>query len=245
MNRLSAAHISKSFRIGTTAASNSFDKYVRLLSGKEAKKTLWALQNISFSLKAGESLVLIGPNGAGKTTLLKIISGIYSQDTGSYTTNGIVVPMIGLYETIKDRLSLRDNVRLLCTVLGLTQTKITARMSAIIDFAELQDYAETKLYQFSQGMVARAIIAIILHCDPDLLIVDEFFLELDFDFTQKTIATIKKKLAHNMAFIASSHTEWLIRLFDRALYIDNGEKIIDDTPDIVLTHYCPHTMKPD
>ena len=155
MNRITVNNVSKRFEIGFKKNQSALSRFVSLFSGRESKKEIWALKEITFTAKAGEIIGIIGSNGSGKSTLLRIIADIYDTSSGSIRTTGQIISLIGLWSGLEERLSMKDNIYLCCSLFGLDHKTITDRLEAIITFTELEDFVHTKLYQFSQGMAQR------------------------------------------------------------------------------------------
>lgn len=185
-DRVIVENISKKFKIGFKKNQGALARVVSLFSGKEPKKTLQALKNISFTVKKGEVLGIIGKNGSGKSTLLRIIAGILKQDSGEIIINGKIISLINLKSGLHGRLSMKDNILLIGAFLGLTRKQIKKKFKSIIKFAELESFVETKVYQFSEGMKARLAFSMAIHCNPDTLLLDEVFEVGDEKFKEKS-----------------------------------------------------------
>lgn len=173
--------------------------------GKKNKKELWAIKNLSLTVKPGEIMGIFGSNGAGKSTLLSIISGIYTHDKGTVSIRGKVVSVIGLMSGLKDRLTMHDNIYLGAMLYDLTKEEVKKQEASIISFAKLEPYKQVKLYKFSTGMIARLIFSIAIHCKPDILLLDEITSNLDKKFTQTVSAAVNKLTQHGGAAIVVSH----------------------------------------
>lgn len=221
MNRIVVDNVSKSFKIGFTKRQGALAHFVSFFSGKEPKKTLWALRNISFKAKAGEIVGIIGENGSGKSTLLRIIAGIYEKDKGAVKTKGNVISLIGLYAGLQARLSMKDNIYLCCSLFGLDNKTINIRFNSIVKFTKLEDFTSTKIYQFSQGMKQRLAFAIAIHCDPEILLLDEVFEIGDEDFKKKSskkiIGLVKKGAT---ALIVSHDTKIITKYCQKVIWVD-------------------------
>ncbi|MDP3027430.1 MAG: ATP-binding cassette domain-containing protein, partial [Nanoarchaeota archaeon] len=168
-------HISKTFQIGFKKHQSALERFISLFSGKEPKKIIQALKDVSFTAEKGEIVGIIGENGSGKSTLLRVIAGIYDKDEGKIITRGKIISVINLRVGLQDRLTMKDNIYLCCSLFGLSQKDIKKNFSLIVEFTELENFVNTKIYQFSEGMKQRLAFSIAIHCNPDILLLDEVF----------------------------------------------------------------------
>ncbi|MDD4996288.1 MAG: ATP-binding cassette domain-containing protein, partial [Patescibacteria group bacterium] len=157
MKRIIVENLSKKFKIGFEKNRGILARFISLFSGKETKKNIQVLDNISFYVNAGEIVGIIGKNGSGKSTLLRIIAGIYDKEKGRINTQGKIISLINLNNGLKERLTLRDNIYLYSLLLGLSLKEIKEKINSIIEFSDLKDFVNTKIYQFSDGMKQRLI----------------------------------------------------------------------------------------
>jgi ABC-type polysaccharide/polyol phosphate transport system ATPase subunit len=192
-------------------------------SGKEAKKTFWVLKNINFSAMPGEVVGIAGPNGAGKSTLLTLIADVYKADSGEVKVDGKVISIIGLIHGLHDKLTTKENIPLLCSLYGLEPAEISKKQDSIITFAGLEKYADTKVFQFSTGMLARLIFSTAIHCNPDILLLDEVTSNLDKEFTEVVSSAIRRLTKQGVTVLIVSHKREIIEGCDRAIIIDKGE----------------------
>ena len=165
---------------------NSLKEYFIALMRHELKfKEFRALDHISFQVKRGEAFGLVGTNGSGKSTMLKIIAGVLEASRGSCTVKGTIAPLIELGAGFDMELTAKENIYLNGALLGYRREFIAAHFQDIVDFAELQDFMDMPLKNYSSGMVARIAFAIATITEPDILIVDETLSVGDFLFQQK------------------------------------------------------------
>ncbi len=239
MKRIIVKNISKKFRIGAKKQS-TLSAAKNFLSGREQRKDLWVLKDISFSADEGEVIGIIGENGSGKSTLLRIIARIYNKDGGKIITRGKIVSLIGMNEGLDVRLSTRDNIFLCCSLLGLKQDEIKKRFKKIISFAGLEKFVDTKLYQFSSGMIARLAFSIAIHSinhDPDILLLDEIFAVGDEKFKDKCSEKIKELVKTGSTVLIVSHElDMLKKICKRVIWIEEG-KIRKDGGNEILKEY--------
>ena len=183
-----------------------------------------ALKNINFTVKRGESWGLIGKNGSGKSTLLKLISGIIRPYQGNVTVNGSISPLIELGAGFDPELTARENIFLNGALLGYSKRFIESHFQEIVDFAELNDFIDVPIKNFSSGMSARLGFAIATVQKPDILIVDEVLAVGDFSFQQKCKERMENLLSNGTTLLFVSHSiEQVKELCSKAIWIDNGE----------------------
>ena len=197
-----------------------------------------ALRDVSFKVEPGEFFGIIGPNGSGKSTLLKIIAGIYRQDSGTVTVNGLLSPFIELGVGFNPELTARDNVRINGTLLGLTRRELAERYDKIIAFSELERFVDQKLKNFSAGMQVRLAYAIGIQVDFDVLLLDEVLAVGDQAFQEKCYATFGRFRAEGRTIVLVSHDLEVVRRFaDRAALLLGGRLHALGTPDEVTQTY--------
>jgi lipopolysaccharide transport system ATP-binding protein len=182
----------------------------------------WAVDNVSFELRRGESLGLIGHNGAGKTTLLKMLNGLIKPDTGRITVRGRVGALIALGAGFNPILTGRENIYINGSILGLTRREIDARIEEIIDFSEIGEFIDTPVQNYSSGMQVRLGFAVATALEPDVLILDEVLAVGDVSFRAKCYARIGQ-LQKKAAVIFVSHAmDQVARLCGLGLYLSHG-----------------------
>jgi ABC-type polysaccharide/polyol phosphate transport system ATPase subunit len=188
---------------------------------KKTKKRI--LEEITFSVNKGESVGIIGHNGAGKSTILKIITGIIKPTTGSVKVHGSVAPLLNLGAGFDYEATARENIFLNGAIIGYTPKEIKNKFSSIVEFAELENYVDVPLKNFSSGMVARLGFAIAIDVEPDILLVDEILSVGDENFRQKCSQKIEELQKHGVTFIIVSHNMSQVKkLCQRAVWIENG-----------------------
>ena len=186
-------------------------------------KDFIAVKDVSFEVKKGEIFGIVGTNGSGKSTLLKIISGILTPTSGSVKINGTIAPLIELGAGFDGDLTAKENIYLNGAVLGYTKEFLDEKFDSIVDFAELHDFMDMPLKNYSSGMVARIAFAIATAINPDILIVDEILSVGDYLFQQKCEKRIKELMDAGVAIILVSHSAGQIEsMCDRALWIEKS-----------------------
>lgn len=197
---------------------------IKMLKRELMFQEFLALKNINFTVKRGESWGLIGKNGSGKSTLLKLISGIIRPYQGNVTVNGSISPLIELGAGFDLELTARENIFLNGALLGYSKRFIESHFQEIVDFAELNDFIDVPIKNFSSGMSARLGFAIATVQKPDILIVDEVLAVGDFAFQQKCKERMENLLSNGTTLLFVSHSiEQVKELCSKAIWIDNGE----------------------
>lgn len=197
---------------------------IKMLKRELMFQEFLALKNINFTVKRGESWGLIGKNGSGKSTLLKLISGIISPYQGNVTVNGSISPLIELGAGFDPELTAKENIFLNGALLGYSKRFIESHFQEIVDFAELNDFVDVPIKNFSSGMSARLGFAIATVQKPDILIVDEVLAVGDFSFQQKCKERMENLLSNGTTLLFVSHSiEQVKELCSKAIWIDNGE----------------------
>lgn len=246
MKRIIVNHLSKEFKIGTRQDHTSLSRFLSFFSGKEQKKAILALDNVSFSADAGEIIGVIGKNGSGKTTLLRILADIYTIYRGTKIITGRIIPVIGLGHALKLRLTMAENIFLVCSLLGLSQTQIKKRFDSIVEFSGLQNFIDTKLYQFSGGMGDRMAFSIVIHCNPEILLLDEVLAVGDESFRVKSASEIKRLAKAGTTVIFVSHDLQMVEKYcDRAIWLDKGRIVRDGDVEEITRDYTNsmHNLK--
>lgn len=222
-NIIEVNNVSMEFFLPSEKVDNLKEFFIRLVKGKMERKKHKVLDNISFSVKKGESIGLIGHNGAGKSTLLKILTGIMRPTEGSVMVKGKVAPLLNLGAGFDNEASARENVYLNGAILGYSKREIEHKYKEIVDFAELHDYMNMPLKNFSSGMVARLGFAIAIDVNPDILLVDEILSVGDENFRKKCAAKIDELRNKGVTFVIVSHNMSQIKnLCQKAVWIEDS-----------------------
>lgn len=184
----------------------------------------WALNNISFELEKGDSLGIVGLNGSGKSTLLKVISGILKPTSGRVETVGEIAPLIELGAGFDANLSARENIYLNGAILGHGREYMERRFDDIVAFAELQEFVDTAIKNYSSGMVARLGFAIATMNVPDILIIDEILAVGDYKFQEKSFRRMQEMIHSGATVVFVSHSiEQVKQICKKALWLEHGE----------------------
>lgn len=208
---------------------------IRLFKGKLRYKAFWVLNNISVEVKRGESLALIGLNGCGKTTLLKTIAGVLEPTMGEVRLGGTIAPLINLGAGFDMESTAKENVFLNGAILGYSKKEMQAKYDSIVEFAELKDFMDTPIKNFSSGMLSRLGFAIAVDVQPDILLVDEVLSVGDINFRKKCQKKIEEMLASGTTLVYVSHNmNEVTRLCKNALWIkDNHMHMYGESEEVV------------
>jgi lipopolysaccharide transport system ATP-binding protein len=237
-------HISKKYDIGKLQMDTNFrEALVRFLKNslsrnRENKVEIWALKDVSFSVKKGEIVGLIGRNGAGKSTLLKILSRITFPTSGTMKIQGRVGSLLEVGTGFHEELTGRENVYLNGSILGMTKKEVKSKLDEIVAFAEVEKFMETPIKRYSSGMRLRLGFSVAAHLDTDVLFVDEVLSVGDAAFQAKCLEKMKELRNSGRTLIVVSHFMDTVRnLCPRVLWIDNGRLHQDGTAEEIIKGY--------
>lgn len=211
------------FNLASEKVDNLKEYFIKLVKKELIFQEFLALQDVSLKVKKGEAWALIGVNGSGKSTLLKAISGILKPYKGTIKVNGEIAPLIELGAGFDSNLTARENIYLNGTVLGNSKKFMDEHFDEIVDFAELWDFLDTPIKNFSSGMSARLGFSIATMVKPDILIVDEILAVGDFLFQQKCMDRMSKLMGSGTTLLFVSHSiDTVKKICDHALWLDKG-----------------------
>ena len=216
--KISASYVTKKYEMRKRKSKKG-----RKVSEKKKKRDFWALRGVSFEVFSGEAVGLIGTNGSGKSTLSNIIAGSSMPTTGEIIING-KPSMIAIRSGLKSDLTGRENIRLKCLLSGMSNKVIDELMEDIIAFADLDDFIDQPLKNYSSGMRSRLGFSISVHTDPDILIIDEALSVGDVTFYQRCVDKIFDFKAQGKTLVYVSHSlKQITKLCDKVLWIHEGE----------------------
>lgn len=231
-------HVSKKFRLYHEKRTSIYESIIGTFSRKKHYEQLIALDDISFNVKKGEMFGIIGRNGGGKTTLLKILSHIYQPDSGSIDIKGTIIPLLALGLGFHPELTATSNIVQSGILLGLSKKEISERAKNVIEFAELEKFADIKIKNFSAGMHMRLAFSTAMQINPDILILDEILAVGDINFQKKSFDAIMDFKKRGKSVILVSHEMDTIHKFcDRAMFLKNGKVGKLGTPDEAIAAY--------
>lgn len=218
-----AENVSKSFRLPNEKHGTL--KQAVLNMGKRYYTQQHVLEDINLEVEKGEFFGIVGRNGSGKSTLLKILAGIYQPDSGDVHINGLLTPFIELGVGFSPELSGRDNVFLNGIILGLTPEELAQKYDEIVAFAELEDFMDQKLKNYSSGMQVRLAFSIAIQAHNDILLIDEVLAVGDENFQNKCVDYFSRiRKDENQTVILVTHDMgWVERFCDKAIVIHDGE----------------------
>ncbi len=234
---ISVSNVHKSFKLPTERAWGLKQAIFNRLRGVKGYTEYKVLKGINFEVKKGEFLGIVGRNGSGKSTLLKILSGIYTPEKGRVTINGNLVPFIELGVGFNFELTGRENIYLNGAMLGFSNAEMDEMYDEIVEFAELSDFMDQKLKNYSSGMQVRLAFSIAIRARGDILILDEVLAVGDAAFQQKCNDYFAS-LRGEQTVILVTHSMGNVREFcDRAILIEDGKILKEGDPEEVAEAY--------
>lgn len=244
---LKVNHVSKSFKLPTEQSSGIKQAFINWTKGIKGYKMQHVLRDISFEVERGDFLGIVGRNGSGKSTLLKLISGIYKPNKGDITVNGSLVPFIELGVGFNPELTGRENVYLNGAMLGFSTKQIDAMYDDIVEFAELRDFMDQKLKNYSSGMQVRLAFSVAIKAQGDILVLDEVLAVGDEAFQRKCANFFEKvKDDPNKTVILVTHDMSAVRRYcSKAIMIDGGKIVDSGDPDDVADSYSLENISSD
>lgn len=208
-----------------------------VLRATHSARQTWALRDVSLKARPGDFIGILGRNGAGKSTLLEIIAGTRSPSTGSLEVCGRVTALLELGAGFNPDFTGRENARLCAAAYGLDPSQIDDRMPAILEFAGIGDFADRPTREYSSGMFARLAFAVCIHCDADILIIDEILGVGDVRFRQKSMRFLREFAKSRIVLFVSHNEGAVLALCNRAIWIDGGRVAASGTPKEVVHAY--------
>lgn len=236
---IEASHVTMRFHLDVDKVLSLKEFVVRSMSGKLHYENFTALEDVSLTVKKGETLGLIGHNGAGKSTLLKVISGILRPTEGSVVCHGNIVPMLELGSGFDMELSGRENVFLNGAILGYSEEYLKAKYDEIVAFSELGQFIDSPIRTYSSGMLARLAFSVASVVEPEILIVDEILSVGDAAFQEKSRARMMELMGGGTTVLFVSHSMDQIReMCNRAVWLEQGRVKMIGKADEVCDAYA-------
>jgi ABC-type polysaccharide/polyol phosphate transport system ATPase subunit len=244
VNAVEFQGVSKSYAIYDAPG----DRLKELLSLNRLKRhqDFWALHDVSFEVKRGETFCIVGENGSGKSTLLQMVAGILHPTSGTVAVHGRVSALLELGAGFNPEFSGRDNVYLNGSILGLTTRQIDQRYQDIAAFAEIGDFIDQPVKTYSSGMVVRLAFAVAINVDPEILLVDEALAVGDIYFRQRCMRKVHELRQRGITILFVSHAVSDVKAIgDRVLWLDHGRMIDCGEPDRVVSKYLAAMTEKD
>jgi lipopolysaccharide transport system ATP-binding protein len=234
MTAIKVERLHKTFRIPHEKRTTIFETLTGFFK-PPTYETFYALNNINFTVEAGEALGIIGENGSGKSTLLKIIANILRPSSGSVTSLKKLTPFLELGVGFQSDLTAAENIKIYATIMGMQKREINDKLDDIIEFAGLEKFRDTKLKNFSSGMQVRLAFSTAIQTDPEILLMDEVLAVGDMEFQQKCLDVLSQYRKDGVTIVFVSHDLGAVRRFcDRTLLLNKGEQIVlGDTGDVI------------
>src|SRR3954447_22427340 len=235
---IEARGVHKTFRVPDQRIDSLKERLTRPLTRVEYRD-LRALRDVSFEVHDGEFFGIVGRNGSGKSTLLKILASIYRADAGRVRMAGRMAPFIELGVGFNPELAARENVVLNGVLMGLGRREAQRRFDAVLDFAELRQFSDLKLKNYSSGMMVRLAFAIMVQADADIMLIDEVLAVGDAAFAQKCMDVFRARRAAGKTIVLVTHDMATVQgLCDRAMLIHDGTvRHLGDPEEAALAYY--------
>jgi len=223
------------YRVPSERITHFKEYAIRWMQRRIRQRDFWALKEISFSIKQGETFGLIGPNGAGKSTTLKLIARVFRPTTGRVVVRGVVAPLLEFGAGFHPELTGSENIYLNGAVMGFTRREMESKFKRIVDFAELGDFIDVPVRTYSSGMQARLGFAVATDIEADILIIDEVLSVGDEGFRRKSFERLEGYRRKGVTTVLVSHSMDTIKeMCDRAVWLDHGQiKMIGESDQVV------------
>lgn len=220
---IEVSNVSVRFNLEQEKTDTIKEYLLKLVKGQLHFNEFYALRDVSFNVERGDSLALIGTNGSGKSTMLKLIAGVLYPSRGKVSVKGSIAPLIELGAGFDIDLTARENIFLNGAVLGHSRAYMKKHFDEIVDFAEIEEFIDVPVKNFSSGMVARLGFSIATQVRADILVVDEILAVGDFLFQQKCYRRMEEMLSGGTTLLFVSHdAEMVKRMCRRAVWLNNG-----------------------
>ena len=238
MSMIEVEHLWKNFRIPHKKRTTVFETFVGVFDTKKGYEEFTALKDINFSVEKGDWLGVIGPNGSGKSTLLKIIANTIRPTRGRVNVNGRITSFLELGVGFQPDLTATENIYIYGAIMGFSDAEIKERVDGILDFAGLKRFANTKLKNFSSGMVVRLAFSTAIQTEPEILLLDEVLAVGDMEFQQKCFAVFERYRQEDKTVVFVTHDMNSVKRFcDRALLLNHGEQVAFGETEKVIEGY--------
>jgi ABC-2 type transport system ATP-binding protein len=232
-----ARDVAKTFRVATHRIDTLKERFTQRRRHDD-RREIAALRGVSFDVHQGEFFGIVGRNGSGKSTLLKIMASIYRPDAGRVRMAGLLAPFIELGVGFDAELTARENVALNGVLMGLSRRDARRRLGSVLEFAELREFADLKLKNYSSGMLVRLAFAIMVEADADIMLIDEVLAVGDAAFARKCMDVFREKRAAGKTILLVTHDMATVQSFcDRAMVLHGGEQTFLGDPETAALEY--------
>lgn len=231
-------NVTQRFRVIHERPDTLRELFARFMRQEVSYHDFDAVKDVSLEVRKGQMVGLIGRNGSGKSTLLKMIAGVYRPTKGSVSVSGKIAPLIELGAGFHHELTGRENILLNGLLLGYSKEEMLARQQGIIEFAEIGDFIDSPVKQYSSGMYMRLAFAVATEVNPDILVIDEILAVGDIPFRKKCFARIESFRQAGKTILFVSHTmEQILQYCDRAVLLEKGQIMAQGDPAEVIEVY--------
>jgi lipopolysaccharide transport system ATP-binding protein len=244
MSHIEFKGVSKSYSIYDSPG----DRLKELITPRRYQfhRDFWALRDISFDIRPGETFCIVGENGSGKSTLLQMVAGILMPTSGTVSVSGRVAALLELGSGFNPEFSGRDNVYLNGSILGLSTRQIDQKFRSIEDFAEIGDFINQPVKTYSSGMVVRLAFAVAINVDPEILLVDEALAVGDIYFRQRCMRKVHELRVSGVTILFVSHSTSDVKaIADRVMWLEHGHMRDIGDPEIVISKYLAAMVEKD
>lgn len=235
-------HVTQRFRVIQERPDTLREFFAKMWRNQTDYHDFDAISDVSLDVPRGQMLALVGRNGSGKSTLLKLIAGVYRPTAGRVKVEGTLAPLIELGAGFHHELTGRENILLNGLLMGYSKDEMKSREQGIIDFADIGDFIDTPIKQYSSGMHTRLAFAVATEVDPDILVVDEILAVGDAAFQEKCFARIENFRRAGKTILFVSHNMMQVTEYcDRAVLLEKGRIIADGAAAEVAAIYLDRT----
>lgn len=236
-------NLTQRFRVIHERPDTLRELFVKRFRSASNVENFEALKNVTFNVYHGEMLAVMGANGSGKSTLLKAISGVYRPSSGTVHVEGTLASLLELGAGFHPELTGRENIMLNGLILGFTRKQMKEREAKIIEFSEIGDFIDVPVKQYSSGMYMRLAFSVATEVDPDILVVDEILAVGDAPFQAKCFARLDNFRRAGKTILFVTHSAVQVQKYcDRAILLEHGRLVMDDTPERVIEYYSPGAL---
>ncbi|HMF78238.1 MAG TPA: ABC transporter ATP-binding protein [Bryobacteraceae bacterium] len=235
---VSVENVTQRFRIIHERPDSLRELFAKFSRRKITHHDFEAVSDVSLEVRRGEMIGIVGRNGSGKSTLLKIIAGVYTPSSGRVTVNGTLAPLIELGAGMHTEMTGRENILLNGLLMGYSKHEMRQREQQIVDFADIGEFIDVPVKQYSSGMYMRLAFAVATEIDPEILVVDEILAVGDFAFQQKCFNRLRRFRESGKTILMVTHTMGpVIEYCNRAILIEKGRVVADGPPVEVVERY--------